>query len=223
MKKANAALEDKKNKQIDNLKGCLQRFKEGRWFPLVIAIGIVTVVAIVMALLGWRITYAPGLENSWDAISAVAAWIGALMAIPSVTASFLAVRFAILVPKEIAKEQNKIALLEKRLDIFKKIEEYIGIMDLWQYNYGWFQKLLITESEIELLFDKEFADFYVDLERESAKIDMLWGDYKHAERHGDCHGRHEEEIGTEIQDKVACIRESFKVIKEKMYSKYLYI
>lgn len=201
----------------------MEKFIKGRWFPLTVVILIVAVVTFVMALFGWRITYAPELENSWDAISAVAAWAGVFVAVASATASFLAVWYAIQVPKEIAEEQNKIALLEKRLDVFKKIEEYIGVMDSWQYNYGWFQKLLITESEIELLFDKEFAGFYVELERESAKIDTLWGDYKYAEEHGDCHGRNEEEIETKIQDKVACIRKSFKVIKEKMYSKYLYI
>ena len=87
----------------------MKKFIKGRWFPLVIAIIVVTAVAFIMALFGWRISYAPGLENSWDAVSAVAAWAG-------VFSSFIAIWFAIQVPKKIAEQQNKIALFEKRLE-----------------------------------------------------------------------------------------------------------
>ena len=62
-----------------------------------------------MTLLGWRFTYAPELENSWDAISAVATWAG-------VVASVFAIIFAIRVPIVIAKRQDKIALFEKNLN-----------------------------------------------------------------------------------------------------------
>ena len=64
-----------------------------------------------MMLFGWRFTYAPELETSWDAISAVAAWVG-------VIASFIAIWFAIQIPKKIADRQDKIALFEKRYDCF---------------------------------------------------------------------------------------------------------
>ena len=81
----------------------LKKFIKGRWFPLIVAIGITAVVAFMMALFGWRITYAPRLENSWDAVSAVAAWAG-------VFSSFIAIWFAIKVTKKIAEHQDKIAL-----------------------------------------------------------------------------------------------------------------
>ena len=64
-------------------------------------------VAILLWLFGFRITYSPTLENSWDAISACAAWA-------SVVVAGLAIYYAILVPKKIAAEQNSIALFEKR-------------------------------------------------------------------------------------------------------------
>ena len=89
----------------------MKKFIQGRWFPLAVAILIVVAMAFVMALFGWRITYAPELENSWDAVSAVAAWVGAC-------ASFVAIWFAIQVPKKIAEQQNKIALFEKRYAVF---------------------------------------------------------------------------------------------------------
>ena len=42
---------------------------------------IVIVAVIVLALLGFKITYAPTLDNNWDAISAVAGWVGAIATI----------------------------------------------------------------------------------------------------------------------------------------------
>ena len=92
----------------------MKNFVKGRWFPLTAAILIVAAVALVMALFGWRITYAPDLENNWDAISTVAAWTGVFVAVASATASFLAVWFAIQVPKKIADRQDRIALFDKR-------------------------------------------------------------------------------------------------------------
>lgn len=96
----------------------MKKFIKWKWFPLTVAIVIVAAVAFVMALLGWRITYAPELENSWDAISAVAAWAGVVVAITSVIASFLAVWFAIQVPRKIAKQQDKIALFKQRYRLY---------------------------------------------------------------------------------------------------------
>ena len=66
--------------------------------------------AILVAFLyycGFRITYAPTLENSWAAISACASWFGAIM-------SACAMLVAIRIPTVIAKQQNKIALFDKR-------------------------------------------------------------------------------------------------------------
>lgn len=65
--------------------------------------------------MGFRITYAPELENNWDAISACAAWAG-------VVASFIAIWFAIQIPQKIADRQDKIALFEKRFACFAALE-----------------------------------------------------------------------------------------------------
>lgn len=67
--------------------------------------------AVVLWLLGFRITYAPNLENSWDAISACAGWAGAIF-------SLIAILVAIQIPKKIADEQNNIALFEKRHNFY---------------------------------------------------------------------------------------------------------
>ncbi len=100
----------------------MKRFIKGRWFPLIAATAILvlaTGVVLTMMLFGWRFTYAPELETSWDAISAVAAWTGVVVSIFSVTASFIAIWYAIQVPQKIADQQNRISLFEKRFHILE--------------------------------------------------------------------------------------------------------
>lgn len=104
----------------------LKRFENKRCVLLAVLVflGLLVVAAstiLVMIFLGWRFTYQPELDNKWDAISAVAAWAGVVVAVASTTASFLAVWFAIRVPQKIADRQNRIALFEKRLSCFEMI------------------------------------------------------------------------------------------------------
>lgn len=68
----------------------------------------------LMYQLGFRITYAPDLENNWDAISGTASWV-------SVIASFFAVWSAIQVPKKIAERQIKVDLFEKRYRVYRTL------------------------------------------------------------------------------------------------------
>ena len=97
----------------------MKNFIKGRWFPLLVGIIVFVVIAFVMAKFGWRITYAPDLENSWDAISAVATWVGVVISAFGVVASVVAIWYAIQVPKKIADRQDKIALFEKRYECFQ--------------------------------------------------------------------------------------------------------
>ena len=85
----------------------MKAFIKGRWFPLVVAVVGTVIIAFVMALFGWRITYAPELETSWECVSAIASLIGA---VGTVAAVWFAIR--------VADKQNKIALFEKRHDVF---------------------------------------------------------------------------------------------------------
>lgn len=81
----------------------LVNFVKQKWFPLIAAIALLVLAAgvvLVMALFGWRFTYAPELENSWDAISACASWTGVVVSIIGVMASFIAIWYAIQVPKK---------------------------------------------------------------------------------------------------------------------------
>ena len=111
--------ENKENaKWKDKLIEKLKQFIKSRWFPLVAVSVVMLVVVVAGFLFGFRITYAPELENSWEAISAVAAWVGIIVSVASAVASFMAVWYAIQVPKKIVDRQDKIALFEKRYESF---------------------------------------------------------------------------------------------------------
>lgn len=76
------------------------------------------VVGIIAIRFGLRITYSPELENSWSAIGAIGGWASAIV-------SGIAIWFAVSAPKKIALDQNKIALFEKRYNIYITFSQYI--------------------------------------------------------------------------------------------------
>ena len=112
-------------KRQDKLIKELKQFRKTKWFPLAVAGVILLVIVVAGFFFGFRITYAPELENSWEAISAVAAWVGIIVSVASAVASFMAVWYAIQVPKKIADRQDKIALFEKRYESFSFFEECV--------------------------------------------------------------------------------------------------
>lgn len=80
--------------------------------PIVWIISMESILCVLMYAFGFRITYAPQLVNSWEAISACAGWAG-------VIASTVAILVAVRIPKIIADRQDKIALFEKRHEVYK--------------------------------------------------------------------------------------------------------
>ena len=103
----------------------MKKFIKERWFPLIAAIAILVLVAgivLAMMLFGWRFTYAPELENSWAAVSAVAACVSALagIAIPIVAVVF---QYKLDSNKKDIKGSN-LELYNKLERIEKELEEY---------------------------------------------------------------------------------------------------
>lgn len=109
-KKKAEKTEDKENLKRED------KLTTNQWFPLVVAFLIIAFGLVLGYLFGFRITYAPELENSWDAISGVADWVSA-------AATLAAVWAAVQIPKKIAERQDKIALINSRLEIADKIED----------------------------------------------------------------------------------------------------
>jgi len=93
----------------------LKKFINGRWFPLMIVAVVEAALFVFLYCNNFRITYAPDLETSWDAVSAFANWFGVAM-------SFVAIMVAIRIPKEIANRQDKIALFEKRMECYSTLQ-----------------------------------------------------------------------------------------------------
>lgn len=100
---------------LEKSKRIFKRFISNRCFPLVVACAALLAVLVVAFLLGFRITYAPELENSWNAISAMASWVGT---IGTVSAIFAAIW--------VANRQNKIALFEKRYENYIIIQKLLA-------------------------------------------------------------------------------------------------
>lgn len=82
--------------------------------PLFWVFSVEIIITIILALLGFKITYNQDLDNNWDAVSACAVCVG-------VVVSGIAIYFAKEVPKKIAKSQNDIALFEKRYQLYKSL------------------------------------------------------------------------------------------------------
>lgn len=113
-----------------------------RWLFLVISLIVGLLVFLYQK--GWRITYAPELANDWDAISAMAAWAGA---IGTVAAVFSAIH--------VANQQNKIALFEKRYKIFQLYDSctiFSELLESLKNQNG------LSSNNIQVLFLAVFYD-----------------------------------------------------------------
>ena len=111
---------------------------------------IIFTFVFVLYLIGFRITYIPELENTWDAISGCASWAGVIM-------SFVAIMVAIWIPKRIAEQQNKISLFEKRYSC------YLAVQDLLTFSNQ--IEEYCTNQKVQAAFKMYFSDpeiFHVD-------------------------------------------------------------
>lgn len=107
----------------------MKKLTEKKWFWPVAVVATVLVIVLILFFCGFRITYAPKLENSWEAISACAGWAGVLASVVGVVASFVAIWYAVQVPKRIADRQDKIALFEKRYECYTAIQNLLVCAD----------------------------------------------------------------------------------------------
>ena len=118
-------------------------------------------VVVWLYKLGFRITYAPELETSWDAVSAFASWAGVIM-------SFIAVIFAIWVPIRIADRQDKIALFEKRYELYELLYRWWVIFEqalLYAENNNDVRQLYNILYDSECAEDKEVSNSMISMYR----------------------------------------------------------
>lgn len=97
----------------------MKKFIEGRWFPLIVAVIAVVIVALIMALFGWKLTYAPDLENSWNAISAVATCAGAIGTVVVLWYNHKAIKLT----QDSVQQAINLQLYEKRLELYSALSK----------------------------------------------------------------------------------------------------
>ena len=105
----------------------MKKLTEKKWFWPVAVIAAVLVIALILFFCGFCINYILAEQkNKLEAVSACAAWVGIVVSIISVLISGLAIYYAIKVPKTIAEQQNKIALFEKRYEVYDALTHFIS-------------------------------------------------------------------------------------------------
>ena len=91
-------------------------------------LGVVLLIVLVLHYFSFKIVYDPAVITNWDAVSGVASWVSTFVSMAAVAASIVALVYAIRVPKEIADRQDKIALFEKRSEIYAEIKKYYALI-----------------------------------------------------------------------------------------------
>lgn len=138
------------------------------------------VIIIVFAILGFKITYAPSLDNSWEAISAVASWVSAIATIfiPIVVVFF---QHKLDQNKSEISDANKATLLElqKFADKYSDLLEAANngdtiildggrvVLDFTEENVVDYIRATInvTAYDVAMYFDVTKADAVVLLDR----------------------------------------------------------
>lgn len=138
----------------------MKKFIKKRWFPLVVVIIGILVIGLILFLCGFRITYAPELDNSWEAVSAVASWVSVIM-------SFLAVMAAVWIPKRIADRQDKIALFEKRYELYYVLCKLCRSCDNLLQSYKQLDVVSCDKKDV-------YKKFYSDLVNNSYLEDIMY-------------------------------------------------
>ena len=154
----------------------LQKLKSKGFLCFVVVLCLGLVFLLLMYQMGFRITYAPDLENSWNAISATASWVSAI-------ASFLAVWSAIQVPKQIAERQIKVDLFEKRYRVYRTlilcdsfsalVSISTGLADIEIFFY---QSFCNISEEPKMYQYKLFAAKYVQVTDNLAESKFLFSE-----------------------------------------------
>lgn len=119
----------------------MKNFIKGRWFPLLLAILMVAVAAFVMALFGWRVTYAPELETSWACVSAIASLIGAV-------GTVAAVWFAVLSSDKQNKLSNKQQKQNTGLNLYAERRTALRLFAEKKYDEMFWDATILFSAEI---------------------------------------------------------------------------
>lgn len=133
-----------------------------------------------------------------------------------------AIWVAATIPSRIAKQQNKIALLEKRQRVFDDITMYIEKeLSSWEFDLSktdLFYKY--SDTYINAIFDEKVKTFMRTLREKSREINNLLGDYDYAKKNGECKERDCYAIEIEIHNILDVLDVEYQIIKDAIAAKY---
>ena len=131
---------------------------------------------------------------------------------------------AVIVAVVIYKRQKTIALFDRRTQILNDFEHYIfDELRNWDWDGNTRAISKYTRSEVVALFDESYGQLQDDILKTANECSILFGDIKHAERHGECHGKTADEIEDEKIRKENALGERFKEKRDKANHKWLKI
>lgn len=123
-------------------------FKSALFWVFLVEIGII----VVLASLGFKITYAPSLENSWEAISAIAGWVSAIATI------FIPI-VVVLFQHKLDQNKNEISDANKAtlLELQKFADKYSDLLEA--ANNG--ETIILDGGRVVLDFTEENIIDYI--------------------------------------------------------------
>lgn len=144
---------------MDKIKKILKKSCIPNWVLLFFVI-----VFAVLTMFGWKITYAPQLENSWNAISAVGMWISAIL-------SGVAIWFAVFIPRHIAKSQNRIAIFEMRFASYSVFLKYTSFAEIIrQVNSPYQLRQALLSNFIEFGDNVDLQELILTIKNDEKKL-----------------------------------------------------
>lgn len=170
----------------------MKRFIGKKWLLFLVIIILVVGLVTFLYCMGFRITYAPELENSWDAVSACAAWAGAI----GTVAVLVYNHWTIKLTQRSVRQAIDLQMFEKRLELYNAIASdkafYSAPLSL---KIAYNEEIYHLYSDIVELCEKRWAKIW-----EFAQVFRLL-DLENKEHGNVCHELYEE-YTKQIENKI---------------------
>ena len=137
-------------------------------------------------------------------------------------ASALVAIVAILVAIGIANSQKRISLLEYRMRILSDLETFVNdVMFSAEWHGSMYPYIKYSKQQIAILFDEEFADFYVQIDSFAEKYAEKLGDEDYANKKGEFKVKSPDEVQVERERMENDFANEFNEQRDRVYKKWI--
>ncbi|MGN1433759.1 MAG: hypothetical protein ACI4XI_08665 [Ruminococcus sp.] len=148
-------------------------------------------------------------------------WVTLLTLATSIVAAIGAV-VAIVVAIRIANSQKRISLLEYRMRILSDLETFVNdVMFSAEWHGSMYPYIKYSKQQIAILFDEEFADFYVQIDSFAEKYAEKLGDEDYANKKGEFKGKSPDEVQVERERMENDFADEFNGQRDRVYKKWI--